>query len=195
MTHFYERLEEEVGKIIDQLMEEFQEPLPEDETERYKRRKAVVERGLDLTEGCLVVVYGELGISEVEARERFGHIKPKFERVLLIIVNIIDHHPRIVRTILFAVATWILPIRVVRIILRAFGLGPAIRGRRIATRWLQKFLFDEVMEAEIWMKMLWAAKGKARWSIKIILAAVLRFVKDLGFRVLEALLNNDNVAL
>lgn len=85
MTELCEQLQGEMGKVIAQLKSEFQDPLPEDQTGRYRRREEAVGRALDLIEDSLVLMYGEWGISEVEVREMFSYVKPEIRHVVLVI--------------------------------------------------------------------------------------------------------------
>ncbi|PPQ93785.1 hypothetical protein CVT25_013494, partial [Psilocybe cyanescens] len=124
ITELYEQLKEEIDKVVAQLMEEFQEPLPEDQTERFKVREAGVTRALDMIEDALVLVYENWGITEFEARQKFSHVKPHIQHVILVIGNIADHHPLIVGVVLSTVIRLIFPeLSIIRLILRVFGFG------------------------------------------------------------------------
>lgn len=85
VTELYEQLKEEIDKVVTQLMEEFQEPHPEDQTERFRMREVAITRALDMIEDALVLVYGNWGITEFETRQKFSHVKPHIRHVVLVI--------------------------------------------------------------------------------------------------------------
>ena len=83
-TEFMERLHLKVEPFFEDLKKEFQEPLPDDETEGSKQRRVVVERALDKLEGALVEVYRQYGVPDTDVRDKFARIRPHILHVVLV---------------------------------------------------------------------------------------------------------------
>jgi len=85
LEEFSNRLEVELSRVFEVLKEEISEPLPEDQTERYRQQAIRISRGLDMIEEALVIVCRFSKIPEADVRMKFGHIKPHINHALLII--------------------------------------------------------------------------------------------------------------
>ena len=70
--------------ILEQSKEEFEKPLPEDQTESYKAREIAVERALVKTENALIKVLESFGVPELEIREKFTLLGPNIKHVILV---------------------------------------------------------------------------------------------------------------
>ena len=82
---FIRRLSDKIDIILEELKAGFSEPLPEDRSEGYKKREEAVDRALDKLEGAFVEVYEHWHVPEVEAKERFSHVKAPIRRVVLLV--------------------------------------------------------------------------------------------------------------
>lgn len=82
---FINQLQAELSRGFEGLKEEFSEPLPEDQTDRYQQQVLRVTRALDLGEDTLVKVCGFWKVPEPDVRTGFGNIKPHINHGLLII--------------------------------------------------------------------------------------------------------------
>lgn len=71
-------------KVLKGLQAELEEPLPENQSERYKQREVVINLALNMTEGVLVEAYNILDVPEEEVREKFGHVKPHIRQSILV---------------------------------------------------------------------------------------------------------------
>ena len=85
LQEFQNQFEVERVRVFEQLKEEFSEPLPEDQTERYQQQKIRIARALDMIEDGLVVACHVFEIPEVDVRTKFNEIKPHILHFLLII--------------------------------------------------------------------------------------------------------------
>jgi hypothetical protein len=71
-------------KVLKRLQAELKEPLPENQSERYKQREVVINLALNMTEDVLVEAYDILDMPEEEVREKFGHVKPHIRQAILV---------------------------------------------------------------------------------------------------------------
>ena len=78
---FQYRFEVERSRAWATLKEEFSEPLPENQTERYKQQAIRISQALDMAEDALV---NTCGLPEADVREKFEDIKPHINKALLI---------------------------------------------------------------------------------------------------------------
>ena len=83
-TEFMERLHLKIEPFFEDLKKEFQESLPDDETEGSKQRRVVVEKALDKLEGALVEVYRQYGVPDTDVRDKFARIRPHILHVVLV---------------------------------------------------------------------------------------------------------------
>lgn len=81
---FYDKFSAKADMIIQQFLKEFKEPLPENQTERYRKTEEVVSWLLDKLQNAFVEVYATFGVSEDHTRERFGHLKPHIKSAVMI---------------------------------------------------------------------------------------------------------------
>lgn len=76
---FQSRFEVERSRAWETLKVEFSEPLPENQTERYKQQTIRIARALDMTEDALVKV---CGLPEADVRAKFDDIKPHINKAM-----------------------------------------------------------------------------------------------------------------
>ncbi|KAF8161194.1 hypothetical protein B0H34DRAFT_796021 [Crassisporium funariophilum] len=160
---FTQKLSIQLTQVLEDLQAEFSEPLPEDQTERYRQRAVIITRALDKVEDALVTVYNMWDVDEATTREKFSHVKPHLNHVLLVTGNLIDNHPVIVTTLMISGALMILPEGfILRPLLQMFGFGPAgpVEGSVAAAA--QRFFFGAEVPAGSWFGMLQRAGMK--WS-------------------------------
>jgi hypothetical protein len=81
LSHELTKALEQVGQDI---LEEFKEPLPEDQDERYARREATVSFALDKIQVAFIEVCVTLGMQNDEAQAMFERIRPKLHHVVSI---------------------------------------------------------------------------------------------------------------
>lgn len=84
LDEFIRSLNVGIDKAIKHIQVEFSEPLPENRTERYKSREVAVDYALQLIEDVYVKACKLDGISEDQAREKFGGVRPHIRSVVLI---------------------------------------------------------------------------------------------------------------
>lgn len=84
VQEFQNRFQVQVSSALEDLKKEFSEPLPEDQTQRYRQQEIRIVRTLDMIEDALVIVSGFWKIPEVDVRMKFGDIKPNLKCVILI---------------------------------------------------------------------------------------------------------------
>jgi hypothetical protein len=70
---------EGVGQTI---LDEFKEPLPEDQDERYKHREAIIIFALDKIEAAFEEVCVALGMDKDKAHAVFERIRPKLHHII-----------------------------------------------------------------------------------------------------------------
>ena len=75
---FQDLFEVELSRAWETLKEEFSEPLPEDQTERYKQEAIRLARALNMTEVALGKICG------ADVRTEFDNIKPHIRKAMLI---------------------------------------------------------------------------------------------------------------
>ena len=71
--------------VLEELKEEFSEPLPEDRTERYYQQAIMISQALSKTEDALVNVCKYWEIPETPIRTKSDDIKPHMNHFLLIV--------------------------------------------------------------------------------------------------------------
>ncbi|KAF8964406.1 hypothetical protein BDZ97DRAFT_1816389 [Flammula alnicola] len=168
LEDFTQKLSVEIDAVIEELRSELSEPLPEDQTERYKRREAVVDFALDKIEGALVKACGILGIADAEAREKFSHVKPHIRHVVLVTGNLADHHPYVVDLILFTGAIMLIPEGLfLRPLLRVFGFGPLGPVKGSPAAWAQRFFFNAAVKEGSWFSRLQSAGMKWVFQLEL----------------------------
>ncbi|KAF8200944.1 hypothetical protein BJ912DRAFT_921510 [Pholiota molesta] len=113
------------------------EPLPENQSERYKQREVVINLALNMTEDVLVEAYDILDMPEEEVREKFGHVKPHIRQAILVMGNLADNHPEIVDIILFGAAI-------------LFGISPIGPVKGSPAAWAQRYFFGGTIPAKSW---------------------------------------------
>ncbi|KAF8967864.1 hypothetical protein BDZ97DRAFT_2056636 [Flammula alnicola] len=161
LEDFTKILSVEIDAVIEKLQSELSELLPEDQTERSKKRGAVVDFALDKIEDALVKAYSILGIAEAEAREKFSHVKPHIRHVVLVTGNLADHHPYVVDLILFTGASMLIPEGLfLRPLLRIFGFGTLGPVKGSPAAWAQRFFFNAAVKEGSWFSRLQSAGMK-----------------------------------
>jgi hypothetical protein len=85
LKDFEDRLRVELFQAFEELKEDFSEPLPENQTERYKQQKIMITHALEKAEDALVNVCGHWEIPENTVRTNFDRIKPHIIYLLLIV--------------------------------------------------------------------------------------------------------------
>ncbi|RDB25051.1 hypothetical protein Hypma_007814 [Hypsizygus marmoreus] len=77
-------------------------------------------------ETAFVKILAVEGISERDARAKFGEIEPHVKNVLLVTGQLVDNHPILVKTLVFSGAALLIPEAwLLRPILALFGFGPS----------------------------------------------------------------------
>jgi len=145
----------ELSRDLEALKEEFSEPLPEDQTERYQQQALRFSRALDLSEEALVNVCGFWKVPEADVRKSFGDIKPHINHGLLIIANLVNNHPVLFETILLSAIIMIMPQRLIlQPIFNLLGFGPSgvVKGSFAASA--QRFFFGAVVKKGSWFAIL-----------------------------------------
>ncbi|KAF8958345.1 hypothetical protein BDZ97DRAFT_1842278 [Flammula alnicola] len=133
---FTQLLSVEIDAVIEELRSEFSEPLPEDQTERYKKRKAVVSFTLDKIEDAFVKGSSILAIPEADARDKFSDVKRHICEVVLI-----------------AAPVFLRPL----LVLRVFGFGPLGPVKGSSAAWAQRFFFKATIKQGNWFSRLQSA--------------------------------------
>jgi len=166
---FQNRFEVERSHAWETLKEEFSEPLPEDQTERYKQQAIRVARALNMTENALVKVGG---LPEADVRTEFDNTKPHIRKALLIMINLVNNHPVLFETLIFSAVLSIIPQSfVLRPILSLLGFGPSgpVKGSLAASA--QRFFFGAAVTEGSWFAML------QRAGMKIHEAGLTKFIR------------------
>ncbi|TFK20787.1 hypothetical protein FA15DRAFT_673189 [Coprinopsis marcescibilis] len=154
-------LSAELGKVVQTLNEEFQEPLPENRDERYQERERRLNRGIDAVEIAFVKMCAAFKMPEAEARAKFSEFQPELYHVLIITGNIIDRHPVIIETILFSAAVLLVPESwILRPILSAFGFGPTGPVKGSVAAWMQRVFWGGYVKRGSWFALLQRAGMK-----------------------------------
>lgn len=153
VEEFQSRFADELSRTFEELKEEFSEPLPEDQSERYRQQAAMVSQALNKTEDALVTVCGFLNIPEAAVRMTFDDVKPHMNHSLLIVANLVNNHPVLCEKLLFSVVLMIIPESfILKPILFGFGsLGP-VKGSLAAAA--QRFFFRAAVKEGSWFSML-----------------------------------------
>ncbi|KDR75786.1 hypothetical protein GALMADRAFT_502065 [Galerina marginata CBS 339.88] len=160
-TLFSEKLSTEIDVVIADLMLEFKEPPPENQTERYQRREAAVIKALEKMEDALVKVYSFWSVPELEARLKFAHVKPQIKHVVLVTGNLCDNHPVLVDIVLFSAALMIIPESIfLRPLLRVFGFGSLGPVKGSPAAWAQRSFFNAAVKEGSWFARLQSAGMK-----------------------------------
>jgi len=161
ITEFNQKLSYEIDLVVADLMAEFKEPPPENQTERYQRREDMVSKALNGIENALVIVYGLWGISESEGREKFSNVKHNIRYFVLIVGNMVDNHPILIDIILTSTVLMILPEDFILLpLLRVFGFGLLGPVRGSAATWAQRTFFGAVVKRGSWFSRLQSAAMK-----------------------------------
>ncbi|KAF9481516.1 hypothetical protein BDN70DRAFT_893246 [Pholiota conissans] len=153
MEGFATFFNESMDRIAEELQAELELPLPEDQSERYRRREIVINKMLNMTEDLIA--------SEEEIRQKFGHIKPHIAHAILVMGNLGEKHPYIVEALAFGVTVIILPESIIlRPIARIFGISPLgpVKGSPAAIA--QKFFFGHIIPRYSWFSRLQKAGMK-----------------------------------
>jgi len=152
------RFEVEGSRAWESLKEEFSEPLPEDQTERYKQQATRIARALDMTEDALVKV---CGLPEADVRAEFDNIKPHISKTLLIMVNLVNNHPVLFETLFFSVVLSMIPLSLIlRPIVSLFGFGPLGPVKGSFAAFAQRLFFGAAVTEASWFAMLQRAGMK-----------------------------------
>ncbi|CAA7259092.1 unnamed protein product [Cyclocybe aegerita] len=155
MGEFTEKFSLEIERELEKLKKELQEPLPEDATERSRKREAAVSVVLDHIEGVLVRVYRMYNVPELEVRAKFGEVRPHIKHVVLVVGNVADKHPMLVELLIFSAITVVFPEGwILRPALRLLGFGSAGPVGGSAAAWAQRFFFRRAIPAKSWFSML-----------------------------------------
>jgi len=85
LEEFQNIFEIELSRIFEELKKEFSEPLPEEQTERYRQLATTISQAVNGTEDALVNVCGFFNIPEADVRAHYGDIKPHINHALLIV--------------------------------------------------------------------------------------------------------------
>ena len=142
LEEFSKKFTVELGTIMEELKEEFSEPLPGERTPRQEQRDMRITHTLLKVEDVVVRVSASWGVSETDSRAHFQKAQPSVKSVLVISGEpilthhrlcthvlypgkLIDEHPILIETIIFAGAAMIIPEGwILRPILSMFGFGP-----------------------------------------------------------------------
>ncbi|TFK44810.1 hypothetical protein BDQ12DRAFT_36758 [Crucibulum laeve] len=156
-----EKLSLEFALVMEEMKTELSEPLPEDQTDRYRVRATMISISLQKVENAFVKVMAMCAISESDARSRFQELRPGIEHVLLITGNFIDNHPQLVEIILFSGAALIIPESwFLRPLLSLFGFGPYGPVKGSTAAWAQRTFWGGAVKEGSWFARMQSAGMK-----------------------------------
>ncbi|KXN85350.1 hypothetical protein AN958_11450 [Leucoagaricus sp. SymC.cos] len=183
MDHVSEVLSEEIGKAYKELKDDITVPLPENPSEKAKRRSELIEEALRKVDRAYVQAMVRLGIPDEQADQQFQAVLPKIHNVLLVAGNIIDHHPFLLDSVIFGVSMLLLPeVQILRPIMALFGFGPLGPVKGSTAAWLQSRFWGGFVKAGSWFAILQKVGMTltGSWIQRVMasagLAAVLGFV-------------------
>jgi len=155
LEEFQKRFELQLSSSWEALNQEFSEPLPDNQTERYQQQAIVISAALEMIEDSLVEVCQFWKIPEADVRTKFDDIKPHLNHGLLVIANLVNNHPVLFEILLITLVLEILPESfILQLIVRFFGfglLGP-VKGSLAASA--QRLFFGAVVKEGSWFSVL-----------------------------------------
>ncbi|KAH6919257.1 hypothetical protein BKA70DRAFT_1177018 [Coprinopsis sp. MPI-PUGE-AT-0042] len=170
----FEDLSKELSQALEgvsqAVLDEFKEPLPEDQDERYTYREKMIEFALDKIQAAFEEVCAALGMEKVKAYAMFKRIRPKLHHILSVTGNIIDRHPILLDTLIFAGTFLLIPEAwLLRPLFRVFGFGPAGPIGGSVAAWLQRRFWGGFVARGGWFAILQrAGMVGVGWGVKSI---------------------------
>ncbi|EFI28140.1 hypothetical protein CC1G_14167 [Coprinopsis cinerea okayama7 len=164
-------LSREMEKVVEAIMKEFEDPLPEDQDERYRQREKMISFALDEIEKGFIRACALLKIPEPEARAKFAFIRPRLQHYFMIAGNIIERHPQLFKTLVISAVCMLVVEPLIFIpVLRVFGFGVLGPVKGSAAAWLQRKFWRGAVESGSWFAVLQRAGMKltAGWGWKVI---------------------------
>jgi len=175
-----EMLATELEQLEDALKKEFEEPLPEDQDERYLQRQKMLNFTLEKIEDAFAKTVAVADIPEDEARRTFLPVRATLHRTLSVAGNIIDRHPVLVETIVISAVFLLIPQSwVLGPIMRVFGFGTRGPVRGSAAAWLQRFFWGGSVAKGSWFAALQQAGmvgGGGAWKVIVAIGAAAAFL-------------------
>ncbi|KAF8809013.1 hypothetical protein BYT27DRAFT_7163324 [Phlegmacium glaucopus] len=156
LKEFQKLFEVKLSHAFEKLKKDFSEPLPEDQTERYRQQAATISQVLDTTEDTLVAVCALWNIPEADVRTKFADIKSHMNHALLIIVNLVlNEHPVLFTTLAVSAVILVIPKSFfLRPIFGLLGFGPLGPVKGTFATSSQRFFFGAAVVKGSWFSTL-----------------------------------------
>ncbi|KAH6913953.1 hypothetical protein BKA70DRAFT_1259961 [Coprinopsis sp. MPI-PUGE-AT-0042] len=170
----FDDLSKELSQVLEgvsqSILDEFKEPLPENQDERYMHREEMITFALDKIEAAFEEVCVALGMEKVKAHAMFERIRPKLHHIISVTGNIIDRHPVLLETIIFTGVFLLIPEAwLLRPLFRVFGFGPGGPMKGSVAAWLQRRFWGGFVAESSWFAFLQRAGMKGvGWGWKVI---------------------------
>ncbi|KAK7457192.1 hypothetical protein VKT23_010490 [Stygiomarasmius scandens] len=151
---FFEFLTSELESTVDAFRVEFS--ADPSTALNHEQRKEAVEALMDRVEEVIVEVMNDrVAVPREVTREHIAGVKAVIVSVIVLIGDLVEQHPWLFEFILFSLFIEILAeIRILRIILQCFGLGPVGPAKGSPAAWAQRIFFGGRITKGSWLSAL-----------------------------------------
>ncbi|GJE93550.1 hypothetical protein PsYK624_097090 [Phanerochaete sordida] len=169
----WEDISNDIAEALQAVLKELKEAFPPpDHAPSHEHRQVVTRTTLEKVETAILDVARKHGMpaDRVEAlRISFDNAKPVIEKAVVITGDLIEQHPILFETLLFAGTAMLIPESwLLRPVLSMFGFGPYGPVKGTSAAWAQRTFYGAAVTKNSWFSALQRAGMKGTVPRKII---------------------------